>query len=113
MYFFQNELAVSEFIQNIVETLNSYFKKVVSVFNADYYKFQLRNVCINFFLIFVSFRLRHMYPCRKEPQPVDNLKIKKGTKRHFAIQNINKIRQAVETVNFRLYFEVIIRQNET
>ena len=26
---------------------------------------------------------------------------------------MNKTRQAVETVNFRLYFEVIIRQNET
>ena len=26
---------------------------------------------------------------------------------------MNKTRQAVETVNFRLYFKVIIRQNET
>ena len=26
---------------------------------------------------------------------------------------MNKIRQAGETVNFRLYFKVIIRQNET
>ena len=90
LYFFQNELAVSEFIQNIVETLNSYFKKVVSVFNADYYKFQLRNVCINLFLVFVSFRLKHMYPCWKEPRPANNLKMQKETKRHFAIQNINR-----------------------
>lgn len=44
LYFFQNELAVSEFIQNIVETLNSYFKKVVSVFNIDYRKIQLIDV---------------------------------------------------------------------
>ena len=29
------------------------------------------------------------------------------------IQNTNKTRQSVETVNFRLYFKVIIRQNET
>ena len=26
---------------------------------------------------------------------------------------MNKTRQAVETVNFRLYFKVIIKQNET
>ena len=31
---------------------------------------------------------------------------------HLAIQNMNKTRQAVETVNFRLYFKVIIRQHE-
>ena len=27
--------------------------------------------------------------------------------------NMNKTRQAVETVNFRLYLKIIIRQNET
>ena len=31
----------------------------------------------------------------------------------LAIQNMNNTRQAVETVNFRLYFKVIIRQNQT
>ena len=28
------------------------------------------------------------------------------------MQNMNKTRQAVETVNFRLLFKVVIRQNE-
>ena len=32
---------------------------------------------------------------------------------HLAIQNMNKTRQAVEALNFRLYFKVIVRQTGT